>query len=243
MSDDCPTYIYKDFITEYQELHKAVCLNLNKLIWNIAFLKKAKEAHEKGVNCRNDFIIEHLYKNEFELLILRFSRTLLDEGQDVITLKRLRDNLFSKYILQKHKNNLSNSLKNIAWDSYEIIVARRKLESAIPIFRNNYIAHTLMGETDEISVSYLDAEKVVMAACDLFNRLSYGVDSFYIGKEKSYLKFFDEKATLGAHIINKNISGEYIIPACDSCNQLENEFDLEGGITLVSANKQETCEK
>ena len=101
--------------------------------------------------------------------------------------------MFSKYILPEHKKSLSNSLKDIISDSSEVFAARRNLEYAIPIFRNNYIAHTLTGETDEISVSYLDAEKVVMAACDLLNRLSFGVESFYLGKEKSYLKLFDEK--------------------------------------------------
>ncbi|HET9569784.1 MAG TPA: hypothetical protein VFP20_00020 [Bacteroidales bacterium] len=50
-------------------------------------------------------------------------------------------------------------------------------------------------------------------------------------------------ATLGAHIINKNVSGELIVPACDSCNKLTSEFDLKGDITLISANKSETCSK
>lgn len=50
-------------------------------------------------------------------------------------------------------------------------------------------------------------------------------------------------ATLGAHIINSEVSGEYIVPACDSCNKLNSEFDLKGGITLVSANKRKTCEQ
>lgn len=50
-------------------------------------------------------------------------------------------------------------------------------------------------------------------------------------------------ATLGAHIINSNVSGEYIVPACDSCNQASYQFNLKGGITLVPANKQETCEQ
>ena len=48
-------------------------------------------------------------------------------------------------------------------------------------------------------------------------------------------------ATLGAHIINSSVSGEKIVPACDSCNKLDGEFNLKGGVTLVSANKQETC--
>lgn len=49
-------------------------------------------------------------------------------------------------------------------------------------------------------------------------------------------------ATLGAHIINKNVSGEYIVPVCNSCNKLDSEFDLKGGVMLVSANKQKTCD-
>lgn len=53
----------------------------------------------------------------------------------------------------------------------------------------------------------------------------------------------NHKATLGAHIINNNVPGEYIVPACDSCNKSSTEFDLKGGIKLVSANRQKTCEK
>ena len=49
-------------------------------------------------------------------------------------------------------------------------------------------------------------------------------------------------ATLGAHVINANVTGERIIPACDSCNKRSDEFDLKGNVTLVSANKQNTCE-
>lgn len=53
----------------------------------------------------------------------------------------------------------------------------------------------------------------------------------------------DNAATLGAHVINSDVSGEYIVAACDSCNKLSSEFDLKGGITLISANKQKTCEQ
>lgn len=50
-------------------------------------------------------------------------------------------------------------------------------------------------------------------------------------------------ATLGAHVYNSKVNGEKIIPACDSCNKKTGEFSLKDGVTLVSANKQETCEK
>lgn len=47
--------------------------------------------------------------------------------------------------------------------------------------------------------------------------------------------------TLGAHIINPNVTGEKIAPMCDSCNGLTGIFNLKGGVTLPSANKSETC--
>lgn len=47
--------------------------------------------------------------------------------------------------------------------------------------------------------------------------------------------------TLGAHIINSNVSGERVIPACDSCNKLSDEFNLKEGVILVLANKSKTC--
>ena len=49
--------------------------------------------------------------------------------------------------------------------------------------------------------------------------------------------------TLGAHVINANVTGERIVPMCDSCNKLVGTFTLKGSITLPSANKAETCEK
>ena len=52
-----------------------------------------------------------------------------------------------------------------------------------------------------------------------------------------------EKPSLGGHIINPNVSGEKIAPLCDSCNKLSKSFTLKAGVTLVSANKAETCEK
>lgn len=51
-----------------------------------------------------------------------------------------------------------------------------------------------------------------------------------------------ERAEVGAHVINPDVSGEYIVPACKGCNMRTDSFTLKGGITLASANKQKTCE-
>lgn len=53
----------------------------------------------------------------------------------------------------------------------------------------------------------------------------------------------NNKATLGAHIYNPNVTGEKIVPACETCNKKTGEFSLKEGTTLVSANKQNTCGK
>lgn len=52
----------------------------------------------------------------------------------------------------------------------------------------------------------------------------------------------NNRATLGAHIINPSVIGEKIVPMCASCNGLAGSFSLKGGITLPSANTAETCE-
>jgi hypothetical protein len=49
------------------------------------------------------------------------------------------------------------------------------------------------------------------------------------------------KPTLGAHVINASVSGEKIVPMCDSCNGKTSSFNLRDGVTLVSANVSETC--
>lgn len=50
-------------------------------------------------------------------------------------------------------------------------------------------------------------------------------------------------ATLGAHIINDSEKVEWIAPTCESCNNNRNEvFDLKGGIRLVTANRNKSCD-
>ena len=51
-----------------------------------------------------------------------------------------------------------------------------------------------------------------------------------------------EKPILGAHVYNNKVPGEKIVPFCDSCNKLESKFSLNVGVTLVSANKRNSCE-
>ena len=52
-----------------------------------------------------------------------------------------------------------------------------------------------------------------------------------------------DSPTLGGHVTNPQVTGEKIVPLCDSCNGVSQTFTLKEGITCVSANKAETCEK
>jgi hypothetical protein len=52
-----------------------------------------------------------------------------------------------------------------------------------------------------------------------------------------------KEATLGAHVFNPDVSGEKIVPMCDSCNKLSESFSLKLGFIPVSANTAVTCEK
>ena len=57
------------------------------------------------------------------------------------------------------------------------------------------------------------------------------------------VKGCNNSPTLEGHVINVNVSGEKIIPMCDSCNQFSGPFDLKSGTTFVSANQSEACGK
>lgn len=47
--------------------------------------------------------------------------------------------------------------------------------------------------------------------------------------------------SLGGHVINTDVTGERIVPMCDSCNRLGGTFSLKGSIPVPSANRSETC--
>lgn len=47
-------------------------------------------------------------------------------------------------------------------------------------------------------------------------------------------------AEVGAHVINSNEPGEWIIPLCRVCNKRIGEFSIKNEVTLVSANKSLT---
>jgi len=53
----------------------------------------------------------------------------------------------------------------------------------------------------------------------------------------------NNRATVGGHVINSEVVGEFIVPLCDSCNKLEIRFALKINRSLSSANRALTCEK
>ena len=58
------------------------------------------------------------------------------------------------------------------------------------------------------------------------------------------IKGCNNLATDGAHVINEEEHGEWIVPMCRSCNDKKNDtFDLKGNVFLVPANKSKTCEQ
>lgn len=177
--ENCLTYIVPEAIEEYKNYHRTICFNLNRMIWNVSFLKKAAEMNKNCESYRNGFVIAQLYKNEFELLTLRLHRTLYDDGNDTITLPKLQSKLFKNYLFPQYRQELSQRLKSTSWNNPDIAAARRRTAAVVPIFRNTFIAHSLQKEVNELSYCFEDAEKVIMAACDLFSKLNFGAEEFY----------------------------------------------------------------
>lgn len=48
------------------------------------------------------------------------------------------------------------------------------------------------------------------------------------------------RPVLGAHVYHPDVSGERIVPMCDSCNKNASKFSLKGGTNIPSANRS-TC--
>lgn len=53
----------------------------------------------------------------------------------------------------------------------------------------------------------------------------------------------DNKADVGAHVLINGGSKEYIMPMCKACNASTDNFRKKRTVEVVSANKNETCEK
>ena len=50
-------------------------------------------------------------------------------------------------------------------------------------------------------------------------------------------------ATVASHVTHPSVPGVQITPLCGTCAAREDEFTLDGGITLVNASVPETCGK
>jgi len=48
-------------------------------------------------------------------------------------------------------------------------------------------------------------------------------------------------ATIGAHLVNKVVKAEIIIPLCDACYQVNKELNLKSGTTIVIAALCNSC--
>lgn len=203
--ENCLTYIVPDAVEEYKNYHRTICFNLNRMIWDVSFLKKAAEMQQNCGAYRNGFVIAQLYKNEFELLTLRLHRTLYDDGNDTITLPKLKSKLLKNYLFPEYRQELCQRLKSTSWDNPDVVAARRRADAVVPIFRTTFIAHSLKKDVDELSFCVEDAEKVIMAACDLFSKLNFGAEEFYSADEKANLNHQKEQ------IACEEIIGEFFL--------------------------------
>ena len=50
MNSQLDNFIQSKYIAEYQQFHRNIFLNLNRMIWSISFLRKLYEKHTLGVS-------------------------------------------------------------------------------------------------------------------------------------------------------------------------------------------------
>lgn len=194
MNSKLDDYIRSEYIDEYQQFHRIICLNLNRMIWSISFLKKIYEKQSLGVSlhCYNNHVIKNLYHDEFEILILRVCKTFFDDSSDTITIDLFKNKIIGTYVTQESKHILLEQIKNSAWCSKSIKNQKEKIKKDFQTLRNNFIAHNLHYTDKEISASLDDIEVFLRHACDFFVLLSFDIESFYMESEKYLMDFSGE---------------------------------------------------
>ena len=61
--------------------------------------------------------------------------------------------------------------------------------------------------------------------------------------DKCSVRGCTNKPTLGAHVIHSSVSGERIVPMCDSCNKNTKPFNLKASTAFADADTSKTCGK
>ena len=229
MNSQLDNFIQSKYIAEYQQFHRNIFLNLNRMIWSISFLRKLYEKHTLGVSlhCYNNYVIKNLYHDEFELLVLRACKTFFDDSGDTITIDFFKNKIIGTYVTEESKDILLEKIKNSAWCSKPIKNQKEKIKKNFQTLRNNFIAHNLHYTDKEVSASLDDIEVLLHHACDFFVILSFDIESFYI-ESKKYLMDFSGEFISNEKIIEYTYLFQYLSSPCIKSLHCEyNESDQD----------------
>jgi len=172
-------YIMPEYGREYYRYHSSIYINICRMFWNISFIKKTLRLQREGMICYGDIAIINIYRDEFELLVLRLHKLIYDNDKDTITLQKLKNNMMNKYVKNEKKQELLRQLKNLPIEKHEIKSMRDRVEKSVRILRKKCIAHSLNGEIEEVEVRIDDIEGIVMAAWDSLRILSKDLTAVY----------------------------------------------------------------
>ena len=188
--------ILPEYIDKYVEMQKALFLDFNRIVFDIVFLQKALANKELNLLYDSMLVIEKLFGNEFQYLIIKISRCLFDTGTDVITLPRFKNRIIRDFIKPEYKQDVCDIVKNSRWNSDEIKDTISRVKISISGFRNHYLAHNLEGQTEELTIPLDDIEAVFNAATELFSLLSFETGDIYSPVPTDGRTFSDEKQAL-----------------------------------------------
>lgn len=167
----------EDFIEQYKSYHMTLYRELNIMLFDVAFLKEC--ISQNGSMVDNNIIVLYLFKNTFEHLVLKTYRIIFDKGPAVLTLDKFIGEIIKNLKSEELKDNLRSEISGAFWKSTQITAVKNRLKEPLGEFRDKAIAHKLTKEMEEVSVSLEDISKLLDAAIDLFEILSFYPLDFY----------------------------------------------------------------
>ncbi len=183
----------KEFIEYYKDYHKTLFRELNIMLFDVAFLNEC--ILHNNIILDTDIVIAYLFKNNFEHLILKTYRIMFDNGADVLTIDIFIGQIIKNINDNNIKKDLCEKISSSNWKSDEFKLIKNRLKVSLGEFRNKAIAHKLRQEMKDLSVDLNDISKLLDAAIEIFELLSFYPLDFYKHKVTKY-SFIAERLTV-----------------------------------------------
>lgn len=172
--------ILDDYIDSFQKSHRIVYGNLLRIQFCLEFLETANDKLIQPTSLY--WYLLELVEHEWEYLILLLQRCLFDTVGNAYTLNSFISEVRNKYIRPEYRDYINELIRMSLWQSSDIKGLKNEIKPILYAFRT-HIAHTL---NEDLVADALELKKIrslYEAARDMFQRLSFEPNDFYLSAE------------------------------------------------------------